>query len=288
MSFALVSNPHKNFYPSRRKPVDLIGLHVTAGLQDLDMEGSDQSAEGTNRYGATTSRQASWHKCVDSDSIADALPDEYTAWHIIGYNSNSLGLEISNRDARWDNKPEKWIEATLRNAAKVCHAWEQKFNVPRRILTKAQVDAGERGYTYHRFLDPSRRTDPGFTFPWDLFVQLLQQLDKGEDKPPTKAPTQKDDHDLGKLKVDGDFGDLTVARLQESLNRTIKAGLKLDGDFGPNTKKALQRRLKVDDDGKIGPQTIKALQRRVGTSADGDWGPKTTAALQRLLNKTEL
>jgi hypothetical protein len=288
MSYALAANPHKNFYPTRHKRVDLIGLHVTAGLQDLDMEGSDQSAEGTNRYGATTSRQASWHKCVDSDSIADALPDEYTAWHIRNYNSNSLGLEISNRDARWDNKPLPWVNATLRNAAKVCHAWEKKFNIPRRLLTKAQVDAGERGYTYHRFLDAARRTDPGTTFPWALFVELLEQLDKGEEKTPTKKPDTKDDKDPGKLKVDGDFGSLTVARLQESLNRTLKTHLELDGDFGPNTKKALQRRLKVDDDGKIGPQTIRALQRRVGASVDGDWGSKTTAALQRLLNKTEL
>jgi len=287
MSYALLANKH--FYPTRLKPVDLIILHVTAGLEDLDMEGADQSAEGTNKYGATTSRDASWHKCVDSDTIADALPDEYTAWHCRGYNSNSLGLEISNRDARWDNKPAAWVKAILTNVAKVCHAWEKKYNIPRRLLTQRQVDAGERGYSYHMFLDPTRRTDPGRTFPWDYFVQILESLDEDVPAPvPPKKPTPTDTGNKGKLKVDGDFGELTVARLQESLNRTLKTHLDLDGDFGEKTKKALQRRLRVDDDGIIGKQTIKALQRNVGADDDGIWGEETTKALQRTLNKREL
>src|SRR4051812_3924476 len=125
MAYALLSNPNKNFYTTRQKKVRLIGLHVTAGLQDLGMSGLDNSAENTNKYGATTNRAASWHKIVDSDGIEDALPDEYTAFHIRNYNSISVGLEIANLDARWDNKPKAWVEATLRNAAKVCHAWEK-------------------------------------------------------------------------------------------------------------------------------------------------------------------
>lgn len=186
-AFPLLSNPAKHFYTTRNGGTQVIVLHVTAGLQDLDMAGADQSAEGTNRYGATTDRPASWHTCVDSDTIAPALPDTYTAFHCKGYNSRSLGLEISNADARWDNKPRGWTAATLKNAAKVCWEWEKKYGIPRRLLTKAQVDSGAKGYTFHSFLDPARRRDPGTTFPWDQFTSYLAALDGAPTT--TDAPT---------------------------------------------------------------------------------------------------
>lgn len=97
-----------------------------------------------------------------------------------------------------------------------------------------------------------------------------------------------------KLRVDGDFGRLSVTRLQQSLNRTgANPRLAEDGDFGPKSKRALQARLNhtngpVDIDGDVGPQTVRALQRNVGVRPDGDWGPKTTAALQATLNTREL
>lgn len=43
------------------------------------------------------------------------------------------------------------------------------------------------------------------------------------------------------LVVDGEFGYKTCYRLQQFLNREMKAGLKLDGDFGKLTISALQR-----------------------------------------------
>jgi hypothetical protein len=174
-SYALINNRHH--YKSRLTPIQIIGLHVTAGLEDLDMLGIDHSAEKTNAWGATTDTQVSWHACSDSDSIGWALPDTYTAFHIRGYNSEALGLEICNRTATWNDKPKEWVERTLRNAAKVCHEWEKAHNIPRRLLTKAQVDAGMKGYTYHMFLDPTRRRDPGADFPWQQFVGYLEELD---------------------------------------------------------------------------------------------------------------
>ena len=179
MSYALLKNPNKHFYTTRQKDIRWIVLHVTAGLEDLDMEGVDESAEATNRYGATTTRAASWHSCVDSDSIEPALPDEYTAFHCINYNSPSLGIEISNRDARWNNKPADWVAATLLNAARVTHEWERKHGIPRVMRTKREVDAGMAGYTNHMFLDPARRRDPGADFPLDQFFGILEQLDSG-------------------------------------------------------------------------------------------------------------
>lgn len=178
-NFPLIGNPHEHYYRSRTGKILGIVLHVTAGLQDLDMAGVDQSAKGTNNYGATTATVASWHVCVDSDSIEPALPPSFTAFHVKGYNSRTFGVEISNHDARWDNKPRAWVEATLRNTAEACREVVEDNHLPVRLATKAEVDAaiaGDKpfGFTYHQRLQSDRR-DPGDTFPFQQFAGYLTQ-----------------------------------------------------------------------------------------------------------------
>lgn len=285
MTYALLANPHKNFYPTRNKKVNLIVLHVTAGLQDLDQVGADQSAAGTNRYGATTATQASWHKCVDSDSIDDALPDEYTAWHCVSYNSPSLGLEISNADARWDNKPDGWIYSTLLNAARVCLTWEKKFGIPRRLLNKVQVDAGMSGYSYHMFLDPARRHDPGATFPWDRFVQILQGLETGNTDPlPPTSTTLPVSHP-----VTTPGSPAPAFPLPSGWYFGPKSGPKesVSGYYSHQSDlKAWQQQMSnrgwnITVDGLYGDQTEKIardFQTEKGLAVDGKIGPVTWAA----------
>lgn len=260
--YALAANPHKNYYPQRTKSIQFIGLHVTAGLQDLDLLGIDHSAASTNQYGATTATQASWHCCVDSDSIEPALPDEAVAWHIRNYNSNSLGLEICNADARWDNKPDEWIEATLRNAAKVCAAWEKKYTIPRRLLSKAQIDQGLKGYSYHMFLDPSRRHDPGATFPVQRFFDLIGEV-SGEvsvNPKPTPPPAPKPS-----VKPN-------CTALQTALH------ISADNLWGSDTDKAFNAVIQASDNNF--PYGVAYAQRVVGTKDDGQWGPNSKTALK--------
>ena len=288
--YDLLINPNENFYTTRRKTISNIVLHVTAGLEDLDMLGVDNSAEATNRYGATTSREASWHSCVDSDSIAPALPDAYTAFHCRNYNSGTLGLEICNRDARWDNKPDVWVEATLRNAARVALAWEKAHKIPRVLRTKAEVDANKWGYTYHSYLDPERRSDPGKTFPWTRFTEILHNLSEGF-VVPTPLPSgvnrekTKQIQRLLKLTSDGLWGSKTDLRadLMVKASRAIVGwpvktpgvyhvagvqyviGTTIDGIWGPKSLTALI-------------EWVKSMQRVLGQSVDGSWGPKTDNA----------
>ena len=80
------------------------------------------------------------------------------------------------------------------------------------------------------------------------------------------------------LPVDGSYGPVTVARLQEWV------GVMVDGDQGTRTIKALQRWLGVTVDGNLGPYTVRALQAKVGAYGDGVWGPATTRSLQSYLN----
>lgn len=177
MPYPLLSNPNKHFYTTRNKPILGIVLHVTAGLEDFTPP--DRGAEAVINYGKSNSRPASWHGIVDSDSIVDCLPDTYTAFHCIGLNSPSLGLEIANANARWKGKPKDWVDHTIANAAEWCRPRVTKYGLPIRISSAAEVRravaAGQPfGFTYHSKMDPTRRIDPGADFPWTQFEAALR------------------------------------------------------------------------------------------------------------------
>lgn len=178
--FYLLDNPNPHgphYYTSRRKPVRVIVIHITASVEDQDMRGGDASAEQTARYAANTTRQVSWHAGADSDSWLPLLPPSYTAWHVRGYNSGTWGLEISKSDVSWSDEPPAWVEATLSNAADACRPIAERYGIPLRRLTRAQVDAGMSGFVYHSDLDPGRRFDPGDDFPIRRFFELIEEGD---------------------------------------------------------------------------------------------------------------
>lgn len=175
MGYFLLDNPVKHgpkWYPSRRKPVRLAVMHITAGLEQM-RQVSDDSAEATARYCANTDRKVSWHSGVDWDSVIDLLPPDYTAFHCQGYNSESLGMEISKRTTDWSDAPQWWVDRVLANAARKGAEWARTYGIPVRRLTLAQVQAGAGGFVDHSTLDPDRRTDPGANFPWARFLDLV-------------------------------------------------------------------------------------------------------------------
>lgn len=182
MSYLLANrNPNgDSFYPSRRSPLDLIVVHITAGLEDLS--GADSSAERTAAYAASTDRAVSWHAGADSDSWLELLPASYTAFHVKGFNSRAYGLEISKANTRWTGMPADWVERTLRNAAAALAPVVTAYRIPLVLLTRAQAAAGGRGFASHASLDPTRRSDPGSDFPWTrLFALIRELIDTGED-----------------------------------------------------------------------------------------------------------
>ncbi len=183
-------NPHgDHYYTSRREPILAVVEHITAGLEDLDAL-ADQSAEATARYAATTERKVSWHQGTDSDSTIVLLPDGYTAFHVAGYNSCTLGRELSKNHTDWRIVPVRWREATLAHAARADADWCRLHRIPPRKATRGELDrARDRwrtsrdvtpvGFIGHGELDPERRTDPGLvkgldTFPWRSYLELVR------------------------------------------------------------------------------------------------------------------
>ena len=183
--------PALQYHTSRNKPVLGMVLHITAGLQDYGLSGSDESMEGTVKWALSAKPEASWHAGADSDGVELCLPDWYTAWHVVGYNSCTVGLEISKANVVWKNAPKAWVEDTLRNAARYCAAIVKKYNLPVKLSTKAEVDRaiarGEKfGFSYHMWLNPNNRSDPGKDFPWEqLKSYILAELHPVAPKPIT-------------------------------------------------------------------------------------------------------
>lgn len=164
-------------YPSRRKNVALIVIHTAESLPDI--QGIDMGAENVARFGSTMTRPASWHVVVDSDTTVDCLPDEATAFHVRGYNSRALGIELATRAHDWRTLPAGWRDAILYRAAEVVSRWCKTHTIPPIRITKEQADQGERGIIAHADLDSRRRTDPGKDFPWIEFLDLVVSISEG-------------------------------------------------------------------------------------------------------------
>lgn len=279
-NFRLLANPHQHYYTTRNQPILLAVMHITAGIDDYD--GDDKSAEATVAYSASTSVKASYHGIVDSDSIIDCLPDSYTAWAqgVTGYSFNApaLSLEIGKATTDWTKAPAKWVEATLRNAAKWWAPRVKAHKIPLRVLTDRDeiqrlINAGTPvGFTEHWRLSPATRWDAGrvgsrTTFPWDQFFGYVRE-ELGQapaTKPgPAPAPATKPAASGTPVLRRGSKG-AAVKAVQSGLKKHFPAyagRLVVDGDYGPATEAAVrefQRRSGIAADGVVGPATWRAL-----------------------------
>lgn len=254
------------YYPTRRKPISLIVMHIPVAL--YDWEGPDPTAEKVARYFTRNSRPASAHVAVDADSTVELLPDDYTAFHVRGYNSRSLGIEQGWGYLDWGKHPAR-DRQVIQRVADWCRPRVAKYNILLRQLTKQDVDSGKAGFAAHSTLDPTRRKDPGPNYPWRLLFHLIEEDDmfavKG-DRGPTVEYWQR-----------------RLVRLGADITFPGGPAHGIDSVYGGKVADAVAQYVDGSDGLQIGPyeaEVLDALVSREGPPGvqgppgrDGDQGP---------------
>lgn len=164
--------------------------HVTGAIVLHDAEcnpqfklNADGAAESVAKFISTRSDTGSYHSIVDSDSICRVCRYEWEAYHEgTGGNRWSLGLSFACRTNTWDIAPVWWIDAILSNGAQEAYnmaVWVRSTTgviVPAERISAEDYRSGRPGFVSHAELDPTRRSDPGKTFPWMIFLDKFRRL----------------------------------------------------------------------------------------------------------------
>lgn len=155
---------------------------------------------------------ASSHAATDPTGILDMIPRERASWTLGSGNPVSVNVEMC---AHAGMTREQWLRtdtftytraqdgrsftvdnprATIRHTAAWARRECEALGIPKRVLTVAQIRAGEAGITDHgtanRAMGWGDHTDVGPNFPWDVFQQDLN----GEEDDMPYTPQQL--HDL--------------------------------------------------------------------------------------------
>jgi N-acetyl-anhydromuramyl-L-alanine amidase AmpD len=257
--------PSPNRYDGRVAPIRLIVLHT------METDEASNIAENVAAYFSRTSTRASAHLCVDNDSTVRCVDDQDTAWAAPGANADGLQIEMAGRAGQNASQwADTYSKALIERSAREVAAWCNRWGIPARYLTDAQLADGlTRGIVTHaqvsRVFKRSDHTDPGKNFPAQSFLARVQTILTPIPKPPAKAPTRP-----ASVTVPPFPG--TVRRGSRGpAVRAVQARLKargwlvtVDGDFGPATQ-AVVRAFQLEKlgrravDGIAGPNTWRAL-----------------------------
>lgn len=177
--------PPASWTNANRSSVQLIVIHTTEGSE------GPNSAEDGAAYDQRRTDGTSTHFFHDSDSTVQCVRTEDIA-HAARHQGNLRGIqhELCGRagqgGAGWADAAS---QGTLRRAAKQCARDAKKWGIPVRKLSATQVAAGAKGIcghveiTYAFPQDSGTHTDPGPTFPWSQFLDLIQAEMEGDDMP---------------------------------------------------------------------------------------------------------
>lgn len=237
MSAYLIDNPphQRQFRERGTTPSGVIVVHTAESSPDW--QPPDTGAEAVAEFIRNRSDFGSYHWLCDSDSIVLLVPLHLQAYGDgTGSNPHAVHVSAATQAARWDAAPEAWREDTVRNmgaAAARTARWlkaEHGVDVPARRISRDQSDQRVPGFISHGERDPGRRSDPGATFPWQLFLDsYAEALDPPDPTPNiTAALKAKSEPERRKaLRKVMRHGDDPAARAAErwlnGLNRREKA-----------------------------------------------------------------
>jgi hypothetical protein len=174
------------------KAVRYIVIHYTAGAE------RNTSAEDGAAYDRRRTDGVSTHYFVDSDSVVQCVLTKNRG-NAARHKGNRLGIQYELCGTVQTRA--QWLDAaslpTLRNAARQVARDCKKYQIPVRRLSVAETRRawtdfpdGPKGIVGHVDCtnaypeDGGDHTDPGTQFPWDLFLDMVQ--DELEDSEMTK------------------------------------------------------------------------------------------------------
>jgi hypothetical protein len=161
--------------PRRAAPSGVVVVHTAESFPDENPP--DTGAENVAAFIARRTNYGSYHDLVDSDSIIRMVRYTDEAFHdATGSNPHSYGVSAATQAAKWSQLRPGWVRSTVENMALASARYARWLFAQRGILIPARLisrDDSERripGFISHAKRDPDRRTDPGATFPWDMFL----------------------------------------------------------------------------------------------------------------------
>lgn len=193
MSAYLIDHPPR-VRQFRDRGVTISGVVVIHTAESLpDFHGPDLGAEGVARFIQQRTTYGSYHWLADSDSLIDLIPmEKYQAYGDgTGSNPHAIHISAATQAHKWNDLPKDWIRDTVENMAEAAHRASdllQKVHgvrIPPRRVTKAESDRRKEGFISHGERDPGRRSDPGKDFPWDMFFEFYESLER-----PVNAPSR--------------------------------------------------------------------------------------------------
>lgn len=178
--------PARNLGGTRPMPPRLVVVHTT---ESHEVKGG---ARAVANYFANPASDASAHIVVDDADTIRSVPDNRIAYTALGANIDGLHVEIVGSAGQGaDGWADDYSQKALRRAADVVRDWCDTYGIPVRKLGSDDVKAGKHGICGHvnvsQAYGQSTHTDPGPTFPWGQFLDLVN----GDDMPLSDADVQK-------------------------------------------------------------------------------------------------
>lgn len=174
-------------------------------VHDMEAPEGPLTAENCAQFFARPNATGSTHLCCDENSTVRCVPDERKSAGAkgapyIGRTVNDWALQIEHAGYARQSRAE-WLDrsslATMEQGARAFAVWSDVYVIPPFRLTDAQIRSGLHGLCGHGDVTRALRvsgghTDPGFGFPWDVYLEMIRSFKEAEVWTPEEKQTLLD------------------------------------------------------------------------------------------------
>lgn len=175
-------------------------------IHDMEASETDTRAENTAAYFANPSdgRSVSSHYCADNNSVVQCVRLKDVAWTVGNRPGNNRGINWELAGFASQNR-NQWLDQFGRDMfnrmAPLVRSDAAKYGIPLIKRTVNELKAWIPGVTSHNDLriafGTTTHTDPGNNFPWDVFLETMNNEGNEGNEMPTQilvrfsdAPTE--------------------------------------------------------------------------------------------------